>query len=841
MTVTKDNLVHKELIDKMTLAEKASLLSGENFWNTKNVERLGIPSIMLTDGPHGLRKQGGKADHLGLNKSIPATCFPTAATLANSWDENLLDEVGACLGQEAKNEKVSVLLGPGLNIKRNPLGGRNFEYFSEDPYLTGKLAAAMTRGIQSQGVSACPKHFAVNSQETRRMIIDEIVDERAFHELYLEGFRHVVKEADPKTIMTSYNKINGIYANENSHLLQDILVKGWGFKGVVVTDWGGNNDRVSGLLAGNTLEMPSAHGMTDAEIVAAVKMGEIPEILLDEQVGKLLTLISSTLGRDGFREQNSGSDVTLDSGDQEREKLHKANHEKAIDAATRSVVLLKNEDDILPIMDLNKKIALIGDFAENPRYQGAGSSLIEPTYLENLHVALKDTDLNIIGYEKGFQRYGQVSKRLLDKALALAKKADMVILSVGLDEGSEAEGVDRKHMRLAENQLVLIEEISKINAQIIVVIAGGSPVEMPFHNMVKSIVHGYLPGQGGGVALARVLLGEYNPSGKLAESYPVTYDQVASSEYYPGGELTSEHRESIFIGYRQYDKMRSEVRYPFGHGLSYTTFTYSDLAVEGNQVTLKVKNTGKRAGEEIVQIYVAPLERRVFHEEKSLKGFKKVFLEPGETRVVSITLDEHAYAYYHVGKKGWVTESGQYTVMAAASSRDIRLQTKVSLEKGNILKETFISIEAPEDPYTGISIKAYRGNDMNLLTSEEFAELLGRKLPEKSWDRSKELTKQDLIEQAKYKGWFGKMLYRTIMMVHHILRWRGRPIDSNNVLFVLGLPFRSLARMSGGKVDMKMLDGLLHMVNGHFFTGLRQYNRAWRNKNKEKTKISGEA
>lgn len=841
MTATKENLVHKELIDKMTLEEKASLLSGENFWNTKAIERLGVPSIMLTDGPHGLRKQGGKADHLGLNKSIPATCFPTAATLANSWDEKLLDEVGTCLGQEAKREDVSVLLGPGLNIKRNPLGGRNFEYFSEDPYLTGKLAAAMTRGIQSQGVSACPKHFAVNSQETRRMIIDEIVDERAFHELYLEGFRYVVKEADPKTIMTSYNRINGTYANENVHLLQEILTKRWGFNGVLVTDWGGNNDRVSGLLAGNTLEMPSAHGMTDAEIVAAVKTGKIPETLLDDQVAKLLGLISSTLGRDTLGEQNGRRDVPIDSHEENRDKLHKVNHEKATDAATRSVVLLKNEDDILPIEDLNKKIALIGDFAENPRYQGAGSSLIEHTYLESLHDALKNTELNIIGYEKGFHRYGKLSKRLLDKAVTLAKNADMVILSVGLDEGSEAEGVDRKHMRLAENQLILIDEISKINDQIVIVIAGGAPIEIPFHDRVKGIVHGYLPGQGGGRALAKVLLGEYNPSGKLAESYPMTYNQVASSEYYPGGELTSEHRESIFIGYRQYDKMKNEVRYPFGHGLSYTTFTYSDLAVESNHVTLKVKNTGKRAGEEIVQIYVAPLERKVFHEEKSLKGFQKILLEPGEAKVVSITLDEHAYAYYHVGKKCWVTESGQYTVMAAASSRDIRLQTKVRLEKDSNLKGAFMSIEAPEDPYTGIPIKAYREYDLNHLTSEEFAELLGRKLPEKFWDKSKELTKQDLIEQAKYKNWFGKMLYRTIMMVHHILRWRGRPMDSNNVLFVLGLPFRSVARMSGGKVDMKMLDGLLLMVNGHFISGLRHYIRAWRNKNKEKNRRSGEA
>ncbi len=841
--MTTKNLINGDIIERMTLEEKASLLSGKNFWNTKSVERLGIPSIMLTDGPHGLRKQGGKADHLGLNKSIPATCFPTAATLANSWDEDLLNEVGICLGQEAKKEKVSVLLGPGLNIKRNPLGGRNFEYFSEDPYLTGKLAAAMTRGIQSQGVSACPKHFAVNSQETRRMLIDEIVDERALHELYLEGFRYVVKEADPKTIMTSYNKVNGTYANENSNLLQEILIKDWGFQGVVVTDWGGNNDRVSGLLAGNTLEMPSANGMTDTEIVEAVKKKEISEDIVDIHVDKLLTLIRSTLGRNELRgkEQVTANDESLDSQSKEMEKLHKINHEKAIEAAVRSIVMLKNDGEILPITDLTKKIAIIGDFAEKPRYQGAGSSLIEHTYLDSLKEAISSTNLKIIGYEKGFHRYGKMNKGLLEKAIILAKEAELVIVSVGLDEGSEAEGIDRKHMRLAENQLILIDELSKINKQLVVVLAGGAPIEIPFHHQVQGIIHGYLPGQGGGKALTQILTGDYNPSGKLAESYPITYGQVASSDNYPGEELTSEHRESIFIGYRQYDRMKSEVRYPFGYGLSYTTFSYSDLTVEGTEVTLKVKNIGNRAGEEIVQIYVAPEERKVFHEVKSLKGFKKVFLNPGETKLITITLDDHAYAYYHVGKKRWVTEFGEYKVMAAASSRDIRLEVKVKLEKEILLGDININLEEPEDPYSEISIPMYREYKLNHLTSEDFEGLLGRKLPEKNWDRRKALTRQDLIEQSKYKGWFGKMLYRIIMMVHHILRWRGKPIDSNNVLFVLGLPFRSVARMSGGKVDMAMLDGLLQMVNGHFFSGLKQYIKARRNKNRIKTKKIGEA
>ncbi len=782
-------LKNKEKIMLMTLEEKASLMSGANFWNTKSIDRVDIPSLMLTDGPHGLRKQGGKADHLGLNKSIPATCFPTAATLANSWDIDLLYEVGQCLGKEAAMEAVSVLLGPGLNIKRNPLCGRNFEYFSEDPYLAGKLAAAMTRGIQSQNVSACPKHYAVNSQETHRMIVDEIVDERTLHEIYLEAFRIVVQEAKPMTMMTSYNKVNGVYANENEYLIKEVLRDKWGFDGVVVSDWGGNNNRVEALKAGSTLEMPSSSGVTDEEIVHAVKAGLLSEKVLDEEVDRILTLIKQTSRKlpGGEKEEN-------------KQEIHKENHAKAVEAACRSMVLLKNDNKILPLKNKDQKVAIIGDFAEKPRYQGAGSSLIEPTYLSNLKAELLKSSLKVIGYEPGFKRYGSKHKGLLNKAVALSKKADVVLLFLGLDEGSEAEGVERSHMHLAKNQLELLNKISEVNTNIIILLAGGSPIEMPFIQQARAILHGYLPGQGGAEALAKTLLGENNPSGKLAETYPVRYEDVASASYYPGPELTSEHRENIFIGYRQYDAKEQEVRFPFGFGLSYTSFDYLDMSIEPNNeatvVKVRIKNTGDYIGDEIVQIYVSPKSRKVFHEKKGLKGFAKVSLKPGESKEIAITLSKHAFSYYHIGKKDWVTEQGEYEILCGASSREILLREVIYVEG-----------EEVDNPYKEEALG-------------EFEKLLGRKLPDPYWNRSKTIEELDLIEQAKYGGGFGRFIYRLILLVRQFYLWREKPIVANNVLFVLGMPFRSVSRMSGGKFSRARLIGLLMMVNGHFIKGL---------------------
>ncbi|MFC4319892.1 beta-glucosidase [Litchfieldia salsa] len=776
---------YKELISKMTLEEKASLMSGDNFWNTKPIDRLGIPSIMLTDGPHGLRKQGGKADHLGLNKSIPATCFPPAATLANSWDLELLNEVGTYLGKEAASEQVSVLLGPGLNIKRNPLCGRNFEYFSEDPYLSGKLAANMVKGIQSHGISACPKHYAVNSQEHMRMTIDEVVDERALREVYLEGFRYAVEEGQPKTVMSSYNKVNGEFANENKHLMQDILYGEWDYQGVVVTDWGGNNDRVEGLKAGNQLEMPSAGGITDKEIVDAIKTGKLSEDVLDEAVERMLTLVFDT--KEALRNT---------------EKVdYEEHHKKAIDAAKRSMVLLKNDESLLPLRQ-GQRVAVIGDFAKAPRYQGAGSSLINPTKVDNAWDLLAETELKIVGYEQGFNRFGGKNESLKNSALRLARQADVVLLFLGLDEGSEAEGVDRQDMRLRGNQLELVNELSKVHDNIVVVLSGGSVIEMPFVNDVKSILHGYLGGQGGASAVRDILIGDYNPSGKLAETYPIKYEDVSSAPYYPGLEATAEHRESIFIGYRYFDTKHVPVLFPFGHGLSYTQFEYSDLEVTEQSISFKVKNVGMLAGEEISQVYIKSTNSSVFRANKELKGFSKVHLEPSESKEVKIELDDHAFAYYNSFINGWSVESGLYEIQVGSSIEDIRLTETLELQGD----------DAPHQ-YDQEVLKHYYQGDVHQITDTEFHQLLGYTPPNPLWDRKGKLGYNDTIAQGRYKKGFGKALYLVVLLTKKVLHVMGKPLQANNVMFVMNMPFRQIPRFSQGKVSEKMIDRLLKLIN----------------------------
>ncbi|MFV0440119.1 MAG: glycoside hydrolase family 3 C-terminal domain-containing protein [Lachnospirales bacterium] len=787
-------LKFSNIINKMTLEEKASLMSGANFWNTKELERLNIPSMMLTDGPHGLRKQGGKADHLGLNKSIPATCFPTAATIANSWDVSIAKEVGEYIGKEAANEDVSVLLGPGLNVKRNPLCGRNFEYFSEDPYLSGKMASAMVMGIQSNGISACPKHFVVNSQETHRMTIDEIVDKRALHEIYLEGFRYTVKEGKAKSIMTSYNKVNGTYANENEYLLNDILRNKWGFDGLVVTDWGGNNDRVLALKAGNALEMPSTNGETDKGIIESVKKGEIEESVLDKRVDELLDVIYTV--KDNVKK----TDFTMEE-----------HHVKAVELASKCIVLLKN-DGILPLKNREEKIAIIGDFAKKSRYQGAGSSLINPYMLDNFYDVFTSKGYNVVGYQKGYKRLGGTSNILSKKACVLAENADKVILFLGLDEGSEAEGVDRKHMKINENQLRLLDKLYESNKNIIVVLSGGSPVEMPFANKCKAIVHGYLLGQGSGVAMTNVISGKVNPSGKLSESYPLRYEDIPSSLIFPGKEATSEHRESIYVGYRYFDSAKKEVQYPFGYGLSYTTFKYSDLTVEGNEAKAIITNIGDCKGSEVVQLYIKSKRSKTFKAEKELKAFAKVELEKGESKEVTLVLDEHAFSHFDIKENDWVIEDGKYDILVGSSSRDIHLKKPIEV----------IGLKLKSKAEKTKLLKYYNKDVINI-TKEDFELLYGEKIPSSLWDENKDLSYNDMIVQAKDKSVFGKCLYGSILSVNKFFRVIGKPILANNVYFVLELPFRSVSRMSTGKINMAQLDGILLMVNGEFVNGLKMF------------------
>ncbi|MDC3421512.1 glycoside hydrolase family 3 C-terminal domain-containing protein [Aquibacillus koreensis] len=775
---------HKNIIKQMTLEEKASLMSGQNFWNTKAVERLDIPSIMLTDGPHGLRKQGGKADHLGLNKSLPATCYPTAATLANSWDKSLAYNVGLDIGMEARSEKVSVLLGPGLNIKRNPLCGRNFEYFSEDPYLTGELASEMVKGIQSNGISACPKHYAVNSQEHMRMTIDEIVDERSLREIYLTGFEKVVKESNPYTIMSSYNKVNGEYANENQHLANDILYDEWGFDGVIVTDWGGNNDRVAGLKAHNQLEMPSTNGITDKEIVDAIHAGTLDESVLDEAVDQLLSLINK---------------VRLD----DKEPLqvdHEVHHNKAVDAARQSMVLLKNENNILPLK-AGTEVAVIGDFAKNPRYQGAGSSLINPYKLSNPLEHLHDSSLNIVGYAQGFKRMGGKSSKLLKEATSLAESAETVLLFIGLDESKEAEGVDREDLKLPQNQLDLVESLIKVNKNVVVVLAGGGALELPFADHVQGMLHTYLSGQGVGEAIVDLLLGKHNPSGKLSETFPIHYTDVPSSAYYPGEQATSEHKEGLFIGYRYFETANLAVRYPFGYGLSYTTFEYSNIEIDGLTVSFDLTNTGDLAGAEIAQLYMEKVDSSIFRSKKELKGFDKVYLEPGKTKRVSVALTKRDFSYYNPEVKDWEIENGDYKIQVGSSIQAIHLEE--TIEMVGVSPTVFLKNEYPH--YASANVKD--------IPDSEFEKILGRKLPPTNWDRDKDLGMNDTIKQAQYKNWIGKMLYNSIMFVHVFLKKIGKPLTANNVYFVINMPFRQIDRFSGGKISRKRVETFLRWIN----------------------------
>ncbi len=552
----------KKIVGKMTLPEKCYFLSGKDFWQTRSVRRVGVPGVTLSDGPHGIRKQEGASDQLGLNGSIPATCYPTAATIANSWDPELGEEIGRYLGTEAASQDVCVLLGPGLNIKRSPLCGRNFEYFSEDPYLAGKMAAGYVRGIQSKGVGACPKHFAANSQELRRMASDSVMDERTLREIYLTGFEIAVKESKPKAVMTSYNRVNGVYANENEHLLQEILRDDWGFDGFVVSDWGASNDHVAGVAAGSHLEMPTTGGDSDEELLRAVESGKLEEKLLNRRVEELLYAILP-LREAVDKEKGKKFDI-------------EKHHAMAQKAAEESIVLLKNDNHILPLME-GTKVAVIGDFAKKPRYQGAGSSVVNPTKLDSTLDMIGKFQIEMLGFERGYYRTGDADAALEEEATELAKKAEVVLLYIGLDEISESEGLDRRHMRLPDSQIRLLRKIAAVNPHVVAVLSGGSPIEMPWLDKCEAVIHGYLSGQAGAAAMLNAITGKVNPSGKLNETYPLKYEDVPSAPYFPAKERNAEYREGLYVGYRYFETVEKPVRFPFGYGLSYTTFQYNNL------------------------------------------------------------------------------------------------------------------------------------------------------------------------------------------------------------------------------------------------------------------------
>ena len=781
---------YQNIIEKMTIEQKAAFLQGKGEWQTWEFDSLGIPSIFCSDGPHGIRKQAGAGDHLGLNASLPATCFPTAATIANSWDTELGETLGETLGEEAMAEGVNVLLGPGLNIKRSPLCGRNFEYFSEDPYLAGKMAAAYVRGIQSKGVYACPKHFAVNSQELRRMAMNSVVDERTLREIYLTGFEIAVKEGKAKTIMSAYNEVNGTYANENKHLLTDILREEWGFDGIVITDWGASNDHALGVAAGSNLEMPNPGLDSARELIAAVESGKISIEDVDKRVDELLDVVYT---------------LTANAKDKKDEFDIPAHHAIARRAAAESTVLLKNEDKILPLKP-GSKVAVIGDFAFVPRYQGAGSSMVNPTKVETISEIIGNYDLQVIGSSRGYSRNGEEDAVTKKEALDIAARADYVLYFFGLNEDSESEGMDRNHMRIPQNQITLMQELGQVNPNVIGVISAGSAIEMPWHHYLKAMIHCYLNGQAGAGAALDILTGSVNPSGKLAETLCRRYEDTPAYRYYPSQQRTSEYRESVYVGYRYYDTAGVPVVYPFGFGLSYTTFEYSDLTVGENGVAFTLKNTGDRDGAEVSQLYVSLPGAEVFRPAKELKGFAKTFLKAGESKKVEIAFDDKTFRYFNVKTNKWEVEGGSYDILVGASSADIRLT-------GEIRKEATTDVL----PYVKESLKAYYSGKIETVNDDEFEKLLGRSIPDGKW--SGKLGRNDALCQLYYaKSGLGRLVYKVLTNKKKKADESGKP--DLNILFVYNMPFRAMAKMSGGMVSMDMVDGIVKLVNGHFFGGL---------------------
>lgn len=796
----------KQLTEQMTLEEKASLCSGQDFWFLKGIKRLGIPSIMVTDGPHGLRKQAGAADHVGLNQSVPATCFPTASALAATWNRDLIYQVGAALGEECRQEKVGVILGPGLNIKRSPLCGRNFEYFSEDPYLAGEIASSHINGVQSQGVGTSMKHYAANNQEHRRMTIDVIVDERALREIYLAGYEIAVKKAQPWTVMCSYNRINGVYACENQYLMNEILKEEWGHQGLVVTDWGAMNERVPALKAGVDLEMPGPSTENDARILAAVRSGELDEAVLDQAVERILTLI--------FKAQTGlAQDFSYDAA---------AHHALARRVASEGAVLLKNDGQLLPLQP-GVRIALIGRFARHPRYQGAGSSLMNPSRLDNLYDELATLvgETNIV-YAAGYTEKGDiVDETLIQEALAAARETGVVVVCAGLTDLHEVEGVDRAHMKLPAGHDALIQRVAAVHKNVVVVLSNGSPVEMPWIAEVPAVLEGYLGGQAGAGVLADILTGRVNPSGKLAETFPLKL-QDTPAQPFPGSPSTVEYRESLYVGYRFYDAADLEVLFPFGHGLCYTNFTYDDLQLEPDGETVlvkfKIKNTGAVVGKEIAQVYVRDLQSTAFRPKKELTGFAKVELAPGEETGVQISLDRRAFAFYDAGSKDWVVEAGEFEIQVGASSRDIRLVDTICLS-------TTIGTVSQVDATT---LAAYfKPSREGRWSQEDFEALLGHPLPANKAAVKGSYTLNTPISEMS-GSFIGKQLYKMVknQIDKLFLEQADTPTGVLMQAMVQDMPLRSMMTF-GGPFDRKQLEALLLMINGRFWKGLVAFIKAW--------------
>lgn len=782
-------LKNAAIIEKLTLEQKAALMSGQGEWKSYAVNNQ-VPAMFLSDGPLGLRKQSGAGDHLGLNGSEPATCFPSSATLANSWDLEVVEAVGKALGKEAQALDVHQVLGPGLNIKRNPLGGRNFEYYSEDPYLAGKLAGRVIRGIQANGTIATPKHFAVNSQETRRMASNSVVDERTLREIYLTNFEIAIQEGHPKSIMTSYNEVNGTYTNESRHLLQDILRQEFGFDGYVVTDWGGDNDHIAGIENGSNLVMPGLKQPGAREVIAAVQEGRLDEAVLNQRVDELLNVVLSS----NATKKNDAIKVDWD---------HQ--HQVAYQAALKSIVLLKNEADVLPLTQ-ETRVALIGDFAANPRYQGAGSSLVNTKNLETLKDTAQAHGVTLAGYAQGYKRVGQSDSTLIAEAKDLAIKSDVVVLNVGLNEVSESEGMDRKNMTMPANQVELIQELSQLDQKLVVVLSAGSPVEMPWLDQVDAVVHGYLGGEAGAGAMWEVLTGAYNPSGRLAETYPMSYADVPFGEEFPAHRRNSYYKESLFVGYRYYDKAQKAVRFPFGFGLSYTSFTYDNLSVNDQGVEVKVTNTGQVAGVETVQLYIGKAETNVLRPAKELKGFAQVSLAPGESQQVKISFDDKTFRYFDVTSDAWQVEAGTYQIMIGKNVNDIVLTVDYQVEGQE-------AVASQDEVFA-----KYQACDLQNISQNDFENYFNLEFKQNTMVKGQNLGYNDTLAEMIYaKSWIARAVAKWLKNAIAKSEAKGKP--DLNLLFNYNMPFRAMGKMTGGLIDQDMVTAILRIVNGHFWSG----------------------
>lgn len=778
------------LVADLSVIEKAALLSGENVWQTRTIERLGIPAVWMSDGPHGIRKQIGSADHLGLHGSEQATCFPTAATVASSWDEDLAEEIGAALGREASAQGVGVLLGPGLNIKRSPLGGRDFEYFSEDPEVAGRLAAAYVRGIQSEGVASTPKHFAVNSQELRRMVSDSVIDERTLREIYLTAFEITVREAQPWAIMSSYNLINGIYAHENPHLLTDVLRGEWGFDGAVVSDWGGGNDAVAAVAAGGTIEMPSPGWDSVREIVTAVEEGRLDIEHLDARAAEVLTLVHRV------HERVEAAVVDLDE-----------HHALARRAAAESAVLLKNDEALLPLA-AGTTVALVGDFVRRPRYQGAGSSLVNPTRLTTLADAAERSSLSIVGIADGFRRDGAVDDRLRDEAVALASQAEVVVLALGLPEIAESEGLDRSSLDLPTVQIDLIRAVSRVNPRTVVLLSAGGVVETaPWVDSATALVHGHLGGQAGAEALIDVVTGVVDPGGRLAETAPLTLADTPTAGRFPSLERTAEYREGPFVGYRYYDTAGVAVAFPFGFGLSYTSFALSDVEVDETGVSVTVTNTGDRAGCDVVQVYIGRVgESLVARPVKELKAFAKVRLAAGASERVHLRFGERAFRFFDAATDAWQVESGRYRVTVGHDAQDDGLSAELDIAgtvAGGVL---------PAD------LEVLRSARIGDVDDVVFGRMLGRPVPVSEWAAGPLGVNDPIDRLAVARSGLARFVFGILDRRRRKSEAAGTP--DLNILFIFNGPFRVISKMSGGLATRRLTDAVLTLVNGRTLRGL---------------------